>query len=939
MPDHQTYENKLKEIESSIASLDKMRGVIPDSNIETIKNNLLKEKDQLLNHLSRSSILPENVTKIQGDRSISINGNSTGNIMITGNNNLFSGHMYVGKPEEDPEKALRIYRRVLINASQNLPLRGIDMEVSDPSSGGSKLNLSSIYVDLYTKTRIEKDTASQKKSQKDKPEFLRILQASAIHRHIVVLGDPGSGKSTFVNHLCVCLAAYGLEQNESWLKRIPGWPKEETSLIPVPVILRDFARQFSNKQNQPDPCLLWNFICSRLAAQKLTFVEKALNDAFENGQAIILLDGLDEVPYQSHRTFIRDTIMAFSNRYPACRMIVTCRVLSYQDPAWQLSDFPSFELAAFDNKMIDAFIHAWYLELSRLAVVKPEESDDLANRLKQAVRRPDLWHLASNPLLLTVMSLVHTHKQRLPEARSLLYEESVDILLWRWEQIKTGSSDESSYGLTQLLLDQGRSELDLKKVLWKLAFWAHEKGGGDKNNALSDIGELELQNALTKLHKDNSRDWAFSIIHKIKMRAGLLIEREQAVYTFPHRTFQEYLAGSYLSTLNDFACECTRLAEAGSLWREVILLAVGRLIYYSGDYEKPLALVGELCPESFKDTKLSWQKAWLAGDVIREIGMNRIEDSNLGKDMKRRVQKRLVQLLEYSALTPVERNKAGNVLAKIGDPRFLKDLWYLPDEPLLGFVEIPEGNFLMGSDPQKDSHADKIETPQHKLFLKQYYIARYPVTVAQFKAFVEDSGYKPGDLDCLEGIDNHPVVYVFWKDAVSYCKWLTEKLRTGSNIPKKLVSLINHEGRVVRLPTEAEWEKAARGDDGRIYPWGDDFDMNKANIDETGIDTTNVVGCFPEGKSPYGLLEMSGNAYDWTNTTWGKKSYKLEYKYPYDISDGRENTDFPTRSVVIRGGSFWYNKASVRCARRFRGNPVDGGGVRSFRVALAPVLL
>ncbi|KPA11860.1 signal transduction protein, partial [Candidatus Magnetomorum sp. HK-1] len=851
-------------------------------------------------------------------------------------NNLFSGATYIGKPEKDPVQALRIYRRVLINANQHLPLRGIDIEVSDPSSDGNKLSLSSVYVDLYTKTRIEKKSEKSRESQKkEEPEFLRIIEAAAIYRQMVVLGDPGSGKSTFVNHLCVCLAAYGLEQSEFWLKRIPGWPRDESSLIPVPVVLRDFARQFSNQQLDADPCHLCDFIYSRLDAQKLTFVKQALNDALENGQAIILLDGLDEVPNKTQRSFIRDTIIAFSNRYPHCRMIVTCRVLSYQDPAWQLDHFPSFELAPFNSQMIDDFIQAWYSELSRLTVVKPENSDDLANRLKQAVRRPDLWNLASNPLLLTVMSLVHTHKQRLPDARSLLYEESVDILLWRWEQIKTGGKDET-HGLTQLLRDQGRSELDLKKVLWELAFEAHKKGGGNSNKILSDIGELDLQQALTKLHTTKSRDWAYTIINKIKMRAGLLIEREQAVYTFPHRTFQEYLAGSYLSILKDFASTCSSLAESGAFWREVILLAVGRLVYYSGDSEKPLALVGELCPEQLTNDTLSWQKAWLAGNVLCEIGLKRIEDSNLGKDMKRRVQKRLVQLLEHSALTPVERATAGNVLAKIGDPRFLKDRWYLPDEPLLGFVEIPAGEFLMGSDPKKDLQANDIETPQHKVFLKHYYIARYPVTVAQFKAFVKDSGYKPKYVDCLKGIDTHPVIWVNWVDAVNYCKWLTEKLSNDKNTPKEIAAYINTKGWVIRLPSEAEWEKAARGCDGRIYPWGDDFDVNKVNSQEAEIETTNVVGCFSEGKSPYGIMEMSGNTYEWTNSTWGKNGIELDFKYPYNASDGRENTNSKTYTVIVRGGSYYDDIASVRCARRNWLDPDGRVDLRSFRVVLAP---
>ena len=114
------------------------------------------------------------------------------------------------------------------------------------------------------------------------------------------------------------------------------------------------------------------------------------------------------------------------------------------------------------------------------------------------------------------------------------------------------------------------------------------------------------------------------------MRAGLLLERTPGVYTFPHRTFQEYLAGAYLSAQGDFAEQAVRLATAGPLWREVILLAVGRLIHLGGDTAKPLALVAELCPAKAVDTDIAWQQAWLAGDVLLEIGRNRRRSSVRG---------------------------------------------------------------------------------------------------------------------------------------------------------------------------------------------------------------------------------------------------------------------------------------------------------------------
>jgi formylglycine-generating enzyme required for sulfatase activity len=107
-------------------------------------------------------------------------------------------------------------------------------------------------------------------------------------------------------------------------------------------------------------------------------------------------------------------------------------------------------------------------------------------------------------------------------------------------------------------------------------------------------------------------------------------------------------------------------------------------------------------------------------------------------------------------------------------------------------------------------------------------MARYPVTVAQFRAFVEASGYQPQDGDGLRGLPNHPVVNVIWYDALKYCEWLTDRLRSWEGTPEPLAILLRPEGWWVSIPSEAEWEKAARGTDGRIYPWGDEPDPIRA---------------------------------------------------------------------------------------------------------------
>lgn len=265
--------------------------------------------------------------------------------------------------------------------------------------------------------------------------------------------------------------------------------------------------------------------------------------------------------------------------------------------------------------------------------------------------------------------------------------------------------------------------------------------------------------------------------------------------------------------------------------------------------------------------------------------------------------------------------------------------------PKLGFrlelVRVPAGKFLMGSDKAKDKAAWDDEVPQHWVYLDEYLIGKYPVTVAQFAAFVKATGYKTtaekegsawnrvdkewkeikganwqrprGPKSDVSQKQDHPVTCVSWDDAVAFCTWLSEA-----------------SGRDVRLPSEAQWEKAARGSaDDRLWPWGDEPPTARhCNFDMNVGDTTPVGAYSPLGDSPYGCADMAGNVWEWCADWYDGKEYARragkEVRNPAGPSQGDAR--------VLRGGAFFNLTVSVRCACRHGSYPDSRAGNSGFRV-------
>lgn len=254
----------------------------------------------------------------------------------------------------------------------------------------------------------------------------------------------------------------------------------------------------------------------------------------------------------------------------------------------------------------------------------------------------------------------------------------------------------------------------------------------------------------------------------------------------------------------------------------------------------------------------------------------------------------------------------------------------IPNLPQMFFepqmIHIPSGTFIMGS--SEDQIQQVVETgieperlrrefPQHLVNLSDYHIGKYPVTNREYQAFIMETGFQPpagwDEFRYPEDKGDHPVVNVSWEAGMEYCKWLSEKT-----------------DKEYRLPTEAEWEKAARGMNARIYPWGNKFDRNRCNTAEGKIGDTTPVGQYsPRGDSSYGCADMAGNIWEWCADWFSETEYNNRIGMVVQNPHGPEEGEYR----VLRGGSFILGQNEARCAARFRLKPYywfDFG----FRVAM-----
>lgn len=742
---------------------------------------------------------------------------------------------------------------------------------------------------------------------------------------LVLLGDPGSGKSTVLRHLALGFAHARLSAGEAEVQLDPELAWAGPLPLPILVQLRRFAEELTAPADSADPLL--RHLERVLAGDRLAALARHLMARLEEGSAVVLLDGLDEVADDTRRAWASQAAALFQSRFPRSRVVLTSRIYAYREPCLLPAPFRVVTLQPLTEEAQDAFLARWY----RAALLQGSEligdeqtraADERSRELIQALgRRPRLREIAGNPLLLTMIALVHQQRFRLPQQRAELYRECLLVLLEQWEQRR---ADGARAGLAAEL--GVRDDIDRLALIQPVAYELQERGREEASHREVCAWLLPRFLELAENNGERAKDLIGRFLSFLEGRSGLLIARDiKERYAFPHKTFQEYLVARELIASAQLLEEVRRRRHEPT-WREVILLAAGNLVA-SGLARQAQGIAWALLEADPEGSDGFYRSAVLAGEVVEELG------GVLGREgqaLKEQVVAALVELVQGGRLSAKERVEAAFLLGRLGDPRLPR-----PEQPAY-WCEVAAGEFWYGDD-------NKGELTQQRLDYG-FKIGRFAVTNAEYARFIEAGGYEheawwtpngwtflqPGGHP-LDNQEQHitqprlwqhsgfnsptqPVVAISWYEAAAYCLWLTEQGHSASWLPAEAE---------IRLPTSLEWERAARGDDRRRYPWGtDDLTPEHANYKETGIGRPAPVGCFPAGQAGCGAQDMIGNTMEWLATP---------YQQPMQLNAEKDFTP-DVISMLIRN-YYGDDKAQMCCGSRFGSDPFDWSSDGwSFRV-------
>ena len=855
-----------------------------------------------------------------------------------------------------PEQALQFYLDAVIADNRPLRLAGLDEHAGDPNS--VRLSLEEIYVALNTTTQVKVEKRKEKEElegllelleQREETRPLPVIEAlqRAHDRRMVLLGFPGTGKSTFVRYLALMMA----QELTGAVRQVEGW--DGAPLLPVAISLGRFAESLPDDAEKGHAGYLEDFLTQTLRDDKRTapFAGHFWQQIQKRG-ALFLFDGLDEVARLSLRPIVVQSIEDFARRHGRDKrsyFLVTCRTYSYQDPRWQLTGWEQHELALLDDEQIRRFVTAWYEQHTLLDKRRAEEYAQKREKLLRALHPSDrrqLYKVARYPIILTVMAVVHASYE-LPDSRAQVYEQCVGLLLEKW------NAKRSIMGRKQvrnILAELQVPRAIIDQALWEIAYDAHS---GREDDSGSMVTEKLVSGVMREYLKEQSKVDAF--LEYCEQSNGLLMlqgvvttakgNHTRKVYTFPHLTFEEYLAARYLDGEGGEKLR-NLLDNAFDRWREVAVLLAEHLCFANPDRGRMNDILEYLgTPRHDPPDDKDWRAIWLAGELLT-LYRRAFPKASPWDD---RINKNLWHLIETAALTPRERASAADILDELGylhpDLHRFVPIGNRQSQIYIGMFPVTNrqyARFLNAPDfadpalwrnfPKFDEHGQPMDDDWGNAGLEWL---SYPRDWLGNKRDKNEDGivYPRYWHDPRFGIarPSAPVVGVSWYEANAYCRWLAyhwvelEESRANPGLKPG----------IIRLPTETEWVLAAgrpptlalppRAGLRGAYPWDPPDDvrvhrdapldeiLRRANVEESGIGRTTPVWTYPLGVCPAtGVGDLGGNVWEWqANFT---------------------NNDHDV--LALRGGSWHFDRSGVRLAARFSSDPYSSGHFIGFRVVV-----
>ena len=787
------------------------------------------------------------------------------------------------------------YTEWLLAQCGTLELMGL--ELKHPS--GARLN--HVYTPLTTSLRSEEGRARSEPnpgSLELEREAVQLLLDSLDTQSLFVSGDPGSGKSTFCRWV-----AWLTSNGRMPPADVPApdgyretFPEQLRGRLPLCIPLRDFwehlprgcrcsvgsggieqaAQRWLAEQNPPG--LDWS----------------CLGDHLQNGSALLMFDGVDEVPtvreVDGRKWYPRRVLLAglssamHSWMKAGNRVVVTSRPYGLEAQDRENLGLPHAEISGLDQPMQALLVRRWFLRLKGDSKLGKETADAMIDHLH--IDR-GLDDLTINPLFLTAMCIIYDEGGRLPHDKHRLYHRIVDTVLHK------------------RYFEKEHAEV-IRGRLAAIALGMHTGTGLDQQRETPEATASDHEiGCLLQAYRqvDGSTDKGLGDTVKVRedllSQSGLLVSRGDEKAVFYHLSIQEFLAAERVFRLEygkqDRLADLLLERGRSSGWRNTLAFLFGCLVntinphagvQWLQDVVGRTQLPGEVGTDDDR-----WNLAIVIGDCLQILAGR---EAAIPDDLSRVFQRCVFEAIDRE-IEVEDRQTLAVALGHLGDPRISEDLrltGHPREHP--GYVEIPSGVYCFGDDKEPF----RIDEP--------FWLSRYPVTNSQYGKFLEDGEYGNPEYwsddgrqwlqtegatmpklsrDVRFNAPNQPVVGVSFWEAEAFCRW------AGGC-----------------LPTEHQWEAAARGPEGRKYPWGDNWEDGICNSYEAKLRSTSAVGIFPRSRSqPFGLEDMVGNVWEWCSS----------------------DSEAPLR--VLRGGCGPLHARYVRSAYRFciePGGRNDGIGFR-----------